>query len=53
MKSVEIKIMEKVPIDRRSRNPEVSLGRAKVATVEKKNALRPNPARGKAVAVPL
>lgn len=40
-----------VPVARRRRKCEVSCGRAS-AIVAKKNALRPNAARGNAVAVP-
>ena len=43
--------MMTVPVARRRRKCEVSWGRAS-AMVAKKNALRPNAARGNAVAVP-
>lgn len=52
MKNDDIKIMEEVPIDSKRRNPGVSLGNENVATAEKKKALKPKPASGKAVAVP-
>lgn len=44
--------MVNVPNDRKRRKPAVSFGRATLETREKKDALRPNAARGKAVAVP-
>jgi hypothetical protein len=44
--------MVKVPMARRNRKSDVFPGNARDDMVEKKNALRPNAASGKEVAVP-
>lgn len=52
MKNDETRTKTVVPTDNRRRNFPVSPLKAIVDMVEKKNALRPNAARGKEVAVP-
>ena len=52
MKGVDTKDKIEVPRASRRRNAPVSSLKAIVDTVDQKKALRPNAARGKAVAVP-
>lgn len=51
-KKNETKVMPKVPAASKSRKSPVLPGKVYWAKMEKKNALRPNAANGKAVAVP-
>jgi hypothetical protein len=52
IKGVDTKDSIEVPSASRRRNAPVSSLKARVDTVDQKKALRPNAARGKAVAVP-
>lgn len=47
-----MRFKQSVPIDSRRRKPPMSSPKAKLAIVAKKKALKPNPDKGKDVAVP-